>query len=304
MIGAKAPVVLFVFNRPDHTRRTLTALAANAGAKETDLIVYADGPRDARDRVAVEETRRIAAAAQGFRSVTMVARPDNFGLAENIAQGVSDVMSRFGRAIVLEDDIETSPGFLDYMNAALVRYRDTPKVWHISGWSYRIDPQGLPPYFFFPVMNCWGWATWADRWQAYRRAPERILREWSPEQRHAFDLGGAHDFFTQIEDNAEGHIHTWAVFWYATIFEAGGLCLNPTLSFTRNIGLDGSGTHFTKPSKEEPLTLRTEFDGDLPDSFDANPAAIRRVQELLSIPVHRRLSRRVKRAIRRFRGAR
>ena len=232
-----------------------------------------------------------------------MARPDNIGLAENISLGVSDVIGRAGRAIILEDDIETSPGFLDYMNAALDRYRDVPEVWHISGWTYRIDPDGLPLYFFWPVMNCWGWATWADRWQAYRREPERILRCWTPDQRRAFNLGGTHDFFAQVEDNVTGHIRTWAVFWYATIHEAGGLCLTPSLSFTRNIGMDGSGTHFTKPSKEEPKTLRKRFEGDLPDVIVPSSEAVERVQALLRPPLHRRVSRRVKRAIRRLHSA-
>ena len=40
-----APVVLFVYNRPDYTQRTLEALTANEEAKYSHLYIYADGPK-------------------------------------------------------------------------------------------------------------------------------------------------------------------------------------------------------------------------------------------------------------------
>ena len=120
-------------------------------------------------------------------------------------------------------------------------YRDTSEVYHISGWNYPIDPGGLDDAFFLRVMNCWGWATWADRWQHFEREPQELLKRFSPEQRQAFNLEGSHDFFEQIESNAAGTKTTWAIFWYAAIFLRGGLCLNPSSSLVENIGFDGTG---------------------------------------------------------------
>ena len=297
MTQQKAPVVLFIYKRPEHTQKTIQSLAANHGAAETELIIFADAGRGQGDHDAVAATRQVAAAASGFKSVELIERAENFGLARNIEAGVSAVMDRYGRAIVLEDDIETSAGFLDYMNAALSQYQDEPRVWHISGWNYDIDPVGLPDQFFWPVMNCWGWASWADRWQHFNRNPERLAREWTQAQRHAFNLDGAHDFFEQVEDNVSGHIHTWAVFWYATIFEADGLCLNPTTSFVRNIGLDGSGEH-CPPGAEEILDLTKEFQNNLPDRIEIDAEAVARIKAQLAVPLHRRLTRRIKRYLR------
>ena len=130
-------------------------------------------------------------------------------------------------------------GMFQYAQAK--RYRDAPEVWHISGWNYPIPKTGLADAFFYPVMDCWGWATWEDRWRHYRRDPVRLLETWDRPQIRRFNLDGSQDFWAQVRRNGSGSLQTWAIFWYATIFEHGGLCLNPTCSYVRNIGIDGSG---------------------------------------------------------------
>ena len=223
----RTPVALFSYARPEHTRSALEALAAASGARETDVFVYSDGARDPRDANRVDATRNVIRRASGFRSLTLIERDRNLGLSANIIGGVTDMFKRHDRLIVLEDDIVPARGFLDYMNAALERYGDEKRVWHVSGWNYPIDPAGLPPFFLWRTMNCWSWATWADRWTRFRKDPERLLAEWSSELRREFNLDGTHDFFAQVEDNAAGRINTWAIFWYATIFENRGLLLEP-----------------------------------------------------------------------------
>ncbi|MCT8858005.1 glycosyltransferase [Shewanella xiamenensis] len=238
-----APVVLFVYARADHTQRTLTALAANPEAIDTDLIIYADAARDDKDAVKVQSVRDVISNVKGFKSVTLHLREQNIGLARNIIEGVSNVAQQYGRVIVLEDDIVTSPAFLGFMNAALEKYKTEPKVWHISGWNYPIETDGLGDAFFWRLMNCWGWATWADRWQHFNKEPQRLIDSWSDKQKHNFDLDGTGVFWSQVTNNKIGKINTWAIFWYATIYENGGVCLNPSKSYVDNIGLDGSGVH-------------------------------------------------------------
>jgi hypothetical protein len=179
--------------------------------------------------------------AEGSRSVTVIERQTNYGLAHNIIEGVTVVSSRYGRVIVLEDDIVTSPHFLSFMNAALNKYVDESHVWHISGWNYPIDPAGLDEAFLWHVMNCWGWATWADRWQHFTKNPQRLIDTWSKNKIRKFNLDGGHDFWNPIIANHQGKSNTWAIFWYSTIFEHQGMCLNPSSSLVRNIGNDGTG---------------------------------------------------------------
>lgn len=235
-----SPIVLFVFARPDHTWQTLKALAANYLANQSDLIVYADAARNDTETERVSAVRSLVSTTRGFKSVTIIEREKNYGLARNIIEGVTEVCNQYGRAIVVEDDLVTSPYFLQFMNAALERYQDNPEVWHISGWNYPIDPDGLGDSFFWRVMNCWGWATWADRWTHYQKNPEQLVAHWQAEEIERFNLGTA-DFWEHVLMNYSKKRDTWAIFWYATIFKHGGLCLNPARTLVQNIGHDGSG---------------------------------------------------------------
>jgi GT2 family glycosyltransferase len=238
-----SPVVLFVHARPLHAQRTLEALRANDGAMETDLYIFADAARNAKESKAVEEVRSLARAVSGFRSVQVIERETNLGLARNILDGVTSVAERHGRAIVLEDDIVTSRNFLRFMNEALDRYEDDPRIWHVNGWTYPVKTQSENRAFLTPVMECWGWATWKDRWQQYRKDPDRLLGSWDRKTIRRFNIEGGYNYWTDVRRNADGSVSTWAVFWYATIFERGGLCVSPPQSYTVNIGIDGSGVN-------------------------------------------------------------
>lgn len=272
------PVLLFVFSRPNHTKNTLKHLAANDLAIQTDLIVYADAARNASEETAVNEVRSIVKSTQGFRSITLVERKTNYGLARNIIEGVSEVCNRYGRVIVLEDDLVTSQGFLTFMNSALDRYENEKQVWHISGWNYPIDPAGLGDAFFLRVMNCWGWATWSDRWQHFEKNTENLIKEFDSEMIRRFDLDNSGAFWSQVLQNKKGRINTWAIYWYATIFKKGGLCLNPSISYIDNIGLDGSGTHGSKQRQEHAvIALNKETILNYPDLISENNQAISQI---------------------------
>ncbi|MBS0860885.1 glycosyltransferase [Providencia rettgeri] len=237
-----APVTLFVYARPVHTQRTIEALLKNPEAKFTDLIVYSDGARNNTDISTVNQVREIIKKTSGFKSIKLIEREQNFGLAKNIISGVTEVTEEYGRVIVLEDDILTSPLFLNFMNSALEKYKNSKRIWHISGWNYPLkDIDTFSDVFFWRVMNCWGWATWKDRWSFFEKKPQMLKDTWEIDTISRFNLDGTHDFFSQIENNMNGSLNTWAIFWYATIFSNHGLCLNPTSSFVYNIGNDGSG---------------------------------------------------------------
>lgn len=304
--GGLAPILLFVFCRADHARKTLQALAANELASDSDLIVYADAARHEGEKPAVEATRAVVRAAQGFRSVTLVERPANFGLARNIIEGVSDLCARHGRVIVLEDDIVTSPQFLAFMNAALDKYKDDSKVWHVSGWNYPMDTAGLDDAFFLRVMNCWGWATWADRWQYFEKNPGQLVKEFDRKSIAQFDLEGTGVFWSQVLGNLQGRLNTWAIFWYATIFKHQGLCLNPAVSYVENIGFDGTGTHTgTRDSVHSSAVLCTRAATRWPPRVEESALGIDRVRHFYRHAIARpSLPRRVAARLRRLLGLR
>lgn len=238
-----APIVLFVYNRPWHTQQTVEALQKNELAGKSKLFVYSDDAKNIDDRRQVDAVREYIDTITGFDEVVVVKQKENLGLAASIISGVTEIVNKFGNVIVLEDDMVTSPYFLTYMNDALAFYKEEKRVWHISGWNYPIDIEGHGDVFLWRVMNCWGWATWEDRWKYFEKDAENIYKSFNKNDIKRFNLDNSENFFLQIIDNYNNKINTWAIFWYATIFRHNGLCVNPVATYVENIGLDDSGTH-------------------------------------------------------------
>jgi glycosyltransferase involved in cell wall biosynthesis len=255
-----SPIVLFTYNRPWHTRQTVKALQKNELADLSDLIIYSDGPKDEQSEEAVQKVRKYIHTIDGFKTVTIREREKNLGLADSIIDGVSKVVNKYGRIIVLEDDIATSPYFLRYMNDALNFYQDEEKVMHISGYMFPIDHRGLRETFFYRATSCWGWATWIQAWKYFKKDIKWVYQVFSREDRRTFNLDGNHNFWAQIEGNKLGRLNSWAIFWYASVFKRQGQCLHPARSLVNNIGHDGSGIHcgnskkFTVSLIDKPIT--------------------------------------------------
>lgn len=250
-----SPVVLFVYNRPEHTLKTLESLEKCFLSDETELFIFADGPKKNADQVQIErikKTRDVIKLKKWCKKVNIVEKQINDGLAKSIIDGVSSIINQYGTVIVLEDDIIIGKYFLKYMNDALIKYHEEKKVWHITGWRCPVEEKPTnEDAYFYPVMDCWGWATWNDRWSQYEKNPAKLKKMFSSKMINEFNMDGVdRSKWLQIEENACGLKNTWAIFWYAQIFINHGLCLAPTKSLIINIGLDGSGTNcsnLTKP---------------------------------------------------------
>ena len=239
-----SPIVLFIYNRPKHTRKVLESLSLNIFFNQSKLIVYCDGAKNDKEIKDVILARGIVENFDFENKPEIIKREKNYGLSKSIVSGVSEVLNNFDKAIILEDDVVTSPLFLEFMNGALDQYKNNPDVWHISGWNYPNNKSGANKFnqvFFWKVMNCWGWGTWADRWLHYKKNPESLINDWSEKKISQFNLGNRFNFWKQVEENNNGKIDTWAIFWMTTIFENSGFCLNPLKSYVRNIGHDNSG---------------------------------------------------------------
>jgi glycosyltransferase involved in cell wall biosynthesis len=238
-----APIALFVYNRPDHTRQTIESLSQNDLSTESDLIIFSDAPKSDMQAQKVREVREYIRQLDGFKSVSIIEREKNFGLARSIIDGVTTVVNNYGRIIVLEDDMVTSPYFLTYMNEALEKYADDDRVVSIHGYVYPVELP-LPNTFFLPGADCWGWATWRRGWECFNADGQFLLDEL---KRHklvdAFDFNGAFLFSKMLEEQVRGRNESWAVRWYASAFLAGKLTLYPGHSLVHNIGNDNSGTH-------------------------------------------------------------
>lgn len=241
-----APILLFVYNRPGHTRRLLDSLLANAEAAQSPLYIYSDAPRDDSQRQAVGEVRslvRQVVSSGRFATASLVERTENYGLARNVIDGVSHVVGQHGRVIVLEDDLVLSPYFLRFMNDALDAYADEPRVGHIQACDFTGDPS-LPPTFLIRWTGSWGWATWERAWRLFRPDGTALLRELTQRRlTRQFDFDGAYGYTRMLRRQTEGKNDSWAIRWNASLFLAGVLSLNVGRSLVQNRGFDGSGTN-------------------------------------------------------------
>lgn len=238
-----APILLFVYNRPQHVRQLVTSLLANAEATQSTLYVYADDAKDERDQAAVEEVRGLIHNINGFASVSIVEREENWGLARNVIDGVSTVVKKHGRVIVLEDDLVVAPYFLRFMNEALETYKDEPKVGHIQACDYTQDPT-LPDTFLIKWTGSWGWATWNRAWQLFNPDGATLLRELETRKlTKTFDFNGKYGYTRMLRRQVEGLNNSWAIRWNASLFLHDVLSLNVGKALVQNNGFDGSGTN-------------------------------------------------------------
>lgn len=238
-----APIALFVYNRPQHTARTLKFLKQNELAAESRLFVFSDGFRSQADEASVLEVRELLKNIEGFKSVEVIAWKENMGLADSIISGVSKLIRDYKQVIVLEDDLITSPYALTYFNEALDRYRNAEQVMHIGAYMYNLKGADLPETFFYRAATSWGWATWERAWQHFEPNIDTLMAQFDAKKKDAFSIENTMNFWKQLVDFKNGKNNSWAIRWYASIFLKGGLTLNPSHSLVNNIGHDGTGIH-------------------------------------------------------------
>lgn len=238
-----APIALFTYSRADHTRQAVESLLQNAEAKDSDLYIFSDGPKTEEKRAAVEENRKYIHTITGFKSVTIVEREKNWGLANSLIAGITEIVNKYGRVIVVEDDLILSPYFLKFMNDGLEKYEQDDNVASISGFLNPVEGN-IPETFFLRYFACWGWATWKRAWDLLNTDARDLLRQlrW---KKNDFNIGGGGAFYEMLYCQKVGLVDSWAVRFYASCFLKNKLHLFPGVSLVRQIGIDGSGTHCT-----------------------------------------------------------
>lgn len=243
-----APIILFVYNRPEHTRRTIEALKANELAEESDIYIFVDGPKDNAfedQREKIQQVRDYVHGINGFKQVYIQIAEKNIGCADSIIRGVTQVINKCGRAIIVEDDILTNKFFLRYMNEALNRYEKDRRIFSIGGYQCNMKiPWWYKKDVYIVHRHCsWGWATWKDRWDCADweiRDYQALLR--SHKLIKQFTRGGG-DMLPMLIDQMEGKIDAWDIRWDYTLCKHNAYCIYPSYSLTNNCGWDGTGVH-------------------------------------------------------------
>lgn len=246
-----APIALFTYNRADKTQRVVESLLQNTEAKFSDLFIFSDGPKTPEKKAGVEENRKYIHTISGFKSISIIEREKNWGLANSLIAGITEVINKYGRVIVVEDDLILSPYFLQFMNEGLEKYKDDDRVSSISGFIPNVK-EGLPDTFFLRYFECWGWATWDRAWKLLNTDTKYLLRKVRM-RTYDFNFDGSCGLYGILYCQKVGSVDSWYIRLYASFYLANKLTLFPGHTLVTNEGFDGSGTHCKKEAESSSI---------------------------------------------------
>jgi hypothetical protein len=296
--GVLAPIALFVYNRPTHLEKTVDSLRANDLAPQSDLFIYSDGPANRAKSASVQQVRQLIRGIHGFKSVTLIERERNWGLANSVIAGVTQVCGDFGRVIVMEDDLLTTPDFLTFMNQALDRYEPEPRIHSVSGFNFGLCVSDAYPYdaLCFYRSSSLGWGTWKDRWEKADWTMSYYESVCADKQRQRQFNRGGEDLFPMLALQANAKIDSWAIRWAYSHFQGDGLALLSTRPLVMHIGSDAEATHSRRKSfRQLPLTSTYKSILRFPDSAPLESGFVAELQRLLRPSLARKLVRYLKR---------
>ena len=246
-----APIILFVYNRPWHTQHTVEALQKNELAAESELFIFADGPKanaTEEQKEKIRQLREYIHKISGFKSVTICEKDTNHGLANSVISGATEIINKFGKAIVVEDDLVTSRYFLKFMNEALDFFENDERIFSVSGYNAPINTLKIPKNYKKDIYlsyrhGSWGWGTWKNRWSTvdWEVTDFKEFSE-NTELQKAFNRSGA-DMSGMLKAQMEGKIDSWAIRFDYSLFKQNKFNIRPVKSLVTNVGLDSSGTH-------------------------------------------------------------
>lgn len=251
-----APIIVFAYNRPEHLKNTLNALALNQEAKDSDLFVFIDGPKNEKGKIKNKQVENIARKfSEGyFKTITIKNSKQNKGLAQAVISGVTGIINEYGKVIVTEDDAVAAPSYLKFMNATLEYYENDSNIWSVGGYTV---PMRVPEDYKKDVIltqrsSSYAWGTWKNRWDLVDwKVSDYKKFHWNFKNRKKFNLWGD-DRASMLDDQMLGLVNSWAIRFDYAMFKNGKYNILPRKSLIQNTGHDGSGTHnFGDLNKED-----------------------------------------------------
>jgi hypothetical protein len=241
-------IAIFAYKRPDHLSNLFQSLLKNDGIENLDIFVFIDGPKSQAELKLVEEVKSVALSFAVQINLQINSSLINLGLANSIKTNVSHLFKQYDSLIVLEDDLIVSKYFLSFVLEGLEVFENNPKISSISGYSYPIGNVSDNGYLL-PGADCWGWATWKDRWEQVNWDPKSLNKQLRTSGRiNSLNLDGAYDYYGMLVDSRLRLIDSWAIYWHASMFLSGKFTYYPSKTMVLNLGMDKSGTHFNSKS--------------------------------------------------------
>lgn len=281
-------IALFVYNRPEHTHRTLLALQRAKYANMSHLYIFSDGAKSNRDKYMVDEVRSICSSISGFASVEVVERQSNVGLAHNIISGLDYLFKQKDRVIVLEDDLLVSYGFIEYMVDALEFYSNKG-VFSISGYTPNVMiPVNYSYSTYIVPRNCsWGWATWKEKWNKV---------DWNVSDFNSFICNNnliksfnkaGNDLTPMLLKQQLGIINSWSIRFTYAAFKLNEPSVYPIRSLIENNGVDGSGTNMRYSNRYMSIPVHQIESKYFVDDISVNNAILRSFSSFYNTSIFR-----------------
>jgi hypothetical protein len=238
-----APIALFVYNRLWHTNQVIKSLQHNSLAKNSDLVIFSDSFKNNQDYNSVQELRNYLRTISGFKSVTIIERSHNFGLAKSFIEGISFITDKYKKGIILEDDNLVAPYFLEYINQGLLMYQNDEQVAAITGYMYPCT-ENLPETFFLQGSEVWGFGIWQRSWKLFESNSIKLLKEiYHRKLAKKFNHDNCYMYTDILEKQSQGLNESWGVRWHASAYLKNMYTLFPKKSLVKNIGFDATGVH-------------------------------------------------------------
>jgi hypothetical protein len=246
-------IVIFAYNRPLVLEKTLYALKENIGIKNHTIIFFCDGPKvnaNSDELNKIKQVRTIVKSINWCKKLIVNESETNKGLANSLVEGITKTLQEYDAIIVIEDDIKTSPYFLQYMTDALAYYKNKEEVISISGFNYPVKLNGYDEEtFFIRGADCWGWATWKRGWELYEHDGQKLLdRLLQTKDVKNYNFDGGYNYLKMLKHSIKTN-HSWAIKWYTSAYLKNKITLYPTISYVENIGvgIDGTNTKTNTP---------------------------------------------------------
>ncbi len=240
-----APIGMSVYMRLNHIRRTVEALKKNALASKSILHIFSDAPHEG-DEAAVAEVRKYINKIDGFAEVNITERETNSRVYNN-RMGMRSLLDNYGKLIWMEEDIVTSPGFLEYMNSALEYYTDEDRVISITGYTppIRLPQDYVNDVFFLQRFNAWGFGSWKKKFDRIEEKidPQEYRNKMRNREFHRKLVKNGPDIPRLIDRDVAGIIDALDLkIMYQQVLHD-WYTVYPRQSLVQNIGHDGSGVH-------------------------------------------------------------
>jgi hypothetical protein len=245
MTSKLSPICLFTYNRLEETKQTTLALQKNYLAKDSELFVFSDGPKNKASSDKIQAVRDYLKSIKGFKKVTVYESNVNKGLAKSIIEGVSQVLENSAKVIVIEDDLVCTPNFLDFMNQSLDFYKNDSAVFSISGYTLNLPSlkNKKKDFYFGYRASSWGWGIWRDRWSPIDWEVKDYTTFVNDKKKVSDFKRGGSDMPRMLKNQMNGKIDSWAIRFCYHQFKENLMTVFPTISKLESIGFSKDATH-------------------------------------------------------------